>query len=478
VKFVTLSCAHYSLLFILTYLTTTVGIAQIAFTKHTIDGNYDGAGSVYATYVDGDTLVDVICSGLVANSIAWWKNDGGNPINWAKHTITNDFQTACWIYATDIDGDNNNDVVGSAWTGDEIAWWKNEGGNPVQWSKQTVGANFDGPDGVYASDIDNDGDVDVLGAAMMGNQIALWYNDGQHPVTWTKRVIDGSFGWARSVYAEDVNGDSLIDILGAAYTANTIAVWYNNGDSTWTKQIVDNSFGGAHRVYACDVDKDNDIDVLGAAYLGDEIAWWRNDGGNPIQWTKQTIGENFDGAICVYTCDIDNDNDIDVLGVAEFSGKVALWLNKGGNPINWVKQTISDNFAGAWSVYAEDINKDGKSDILSGASGADDLVWWENEGILDVGDNLITPHNYKLEQNYPNPFNPETRIKYQIPIPGFVSLKVYDVLGNEISTLVNEEKSEGEFEVQFNATGLSSGIYFYQIQAENIIKTKKMMLIK
>jgi hypothetical protein len=88
------------------------------------------------------------------------------------------------------------------------------------------------------------------------------------------------------------------------------------------------------------------------------------------------------------------------------------------------------------------------------------------------------PNEYSLEQNYPNPFNPTTNIQYQIAVPGFVSLKVYDVLGNEVATLVNKEKPAGSYEVEFDGTDLPSGIYFYQLKASGFIETKKMILIK
>jgi hypothetical protein len=88
------------------------------------------------------------------------------------------------------------------------------------------------------------------------------------------------------------------------------------------------------------------------------------------------------------------------------------------------------------------------------------------------------PTKYILSQNYPNPFNPSTTIKYEIPELSFVTLKVYDVLGNEITTLINEEKPIGNYEVEFNASSLPSGIYFYQLQAGSFIETKKMVLLK
>jgi hypothetical protein len=111
-------------------------------------------------------------------------------------------------------------------------------------------------------------------------------------------------------------------------------------------------------------------------------------------------------------------------------------------------------------------------------------------GIID--DNVIQPNAFYLDQNFPNPFNPTTKIKFTIPTSPLnpspyqregnrerlITLKVYDVLGNEIATLVKEEKSAGSYEVEFDGTGLPSGIYFYKLQAGSFTETKKMLLIK
>ncbi|MBK7160362.1 MAG: T9SS type A sorting domain-containing protein [Ignavibacteria bacterium] len=90
----------------------------------------------------------------------------------------------------------------------------------------------------------------------------------------------------------------------------------------------------------------------------------------------------------------------------------------------------------------------------------------------------ITPENFELYQNYPNPFNPTTNLEFGIPELEFVSLKIFDVLGNEVSTLVNESKPAGRYEVTFNGAGLPSGIYYYKLTSGNYSYTRKMMLIK
>ncbi len=88
------------------------------------------------------------------------------------------------------------------------------------------------------------------------------------------------------------------------------------------------------------------------------------------------------------------------------------------------------------------------------------------------------PTEFKLEQNYPNPFNPETRIRYQVSSISPVTLKVYDILGNEVTTLVNEQKGPGYYEVDFNAVSFASGVYIYRLQAGSYVSTKKMILMK
>jgi hypothetical protein len=98
-------------------------------------------------------------------------------------------------------------------------------------------------------------------------------------------------------------------------------------------------------------------------------------------------------------------------------------------------------------------------------------------GVDDSEESLIV-EEYMLRQNYPNPFNPSTKISYSIPEFSFVTLKVYDVLGIEVTTLVNEEKPVGFYEIKFDASILPSGIYFYRLRTGDFVETKKMVLIK
>ncbi|GAB6283403.1 MAG: hypothetical protein STSR0008_21690 [Ignavibacterium sp.] len=101
-------------------------------------------------------------------------------------------------------------------------------------------------------------------------------------------------------------------------------------------------------------------------------------------------------------------------------------------------------------------------------------------GYTDVEDekNTLQPKQYALNQNYPNPFNPSTTISYAIPNDGFVSLRIYNVLGQEIKSLVNQFQKSGNYKLMFDASNLPSGVYFYKIEANNFTQVKKMMLLK
>ncbi|MFZ2864875.1 MAG: T9SS type A sorting domain-containing protein, partial [Ignavibacteriaceae bacterium] len=104
---------------------------------------------------------------------------------------------------------------------------------------------------------------------------------------------------------------------------------------------------------------------------------------------------------------------------------------------------------------------------------------FENYTVVDVDDqNNLIPGNFIVNQNYPNPFNPSTVISYSIPNEAFVTVKVYNVLGQEVATLLNDVQSAGVYRINFNASKLSSGIYFYSVKADNHSDVKKMILMK
>ncbi|MFN3871645.1 MAG: T9SS type A sorting domain-containing protein [Ignavibacterium sp.] len=160
--------------------------------------------------------------------------------------------------------------------------------------------------------------------------------------------------------------------------------------------------------------------------------------------------------------------------VGTFGAGIFLNSNSG---TNWT--AVNDGYITSfyvWSLHANDSYLFAGSGVVFRRPLSEMITSVEN-------DDLITT-DFKLNQNYPNPFNPSTKISWQLPVSGYTTLKVYDILGNEVATLVDEYKNAGSYEVEFNAVetrrgvSLPSGVYFYKIQTGNFVQTKKMILTK
>jgi hypothetical protein len=137
--------------------------------------------------------------------------------------------------------------------------------------------------------------------------------------------------------------------------------------------------------------------------------------------------------------------------------------------------------AGTASIYRRN-NIPGTTSCIFTYSGQDGRIFQCGVDILVTGIEPIVssqiPNEYKLEQNYPNPFNPVTKINFGLQKTGFVTLKIYDVLGKEVATLVNGVKNAGSYSVDFNGSSLSSGMYLYRLETNGYVSTKEMILLK
>jgi len=359
----------------------TLNCDQITFFKHIIDDNFGWPHDVYTCDLDNDGDIDFIGAGFIDGDIAWWCNDGGVPIVWTKQIIDPFFNGPASVYANDVDGDGDLDVLGAAFLGNQIAWWQNNGGNPINWKKYVLKNGFLWAHDIYSCDFDYDGDMDVFAASWNLDKIIWLRNDGGDPVSFVEDTIVDNFDGATSVRVADIDGDGLLDVIGSAFDADKISWFWNNNENpnNWNNYNIDDNINGAHRFEVYDMDNDGDVDILGAAFDGNELAWWRNDGGYPISWTKQTIISNFAHACIGFPVDLDDDGDMDVLGTAQIEDEVCWWRNDGDNPIIWTKFVIESGFDGAFPCCANDFDGDGDFDVLAGASFSNEMVWWENQ---------------------------------------------------------------------------------------------------
>ncbi len=383
-----------------------------------ITTNLSFGSSVYATDIDGDGDMDVLSAsegGFGINvQLAWYENDGEGNFGPQQIILENTIDDTVSVYATDIDGDGDMDVL-SASIG-KIAWHENIDGLGDFGPQQIITTNVEYASSVYATDIDGDGDMDVLSASQIDNKIAWYENVNGDGTVWTEHIITSNALGAWSVYATDIDGDGDIDVLSASELDNEIA-WYENVNglgTVWTEHIISPDAGMARSVYSTDIDGDGDMDVLSAS--GDnKIAWYENDGNGDFG-PQQIITTNALGTWSVYFTDIDGDGDMDVI-----SGEIAWYENLDGLGDFGPKQ-IFDIF-NAWSVYAEDLDGDGDMDVLAIDSqpGEGELVWYENLTPLGVNENALLDISV-----FPSPTTGFLYIQSTIPI---TQIDVYNQLG-------------------------------------------------
>ena len=281
------------------------------------------------------------------------------------------------------------------------------------------------------------GDQQILKTSNGGDSWELNSNNGSSEIHFT----NADTGWA-------VGGSYPY------YIYNT-----TNGGSAWYVQYTSNEFI-PKSVYF--VNSEIGWVVDGGSNIGGKILKTTNGG---ITWDQQITGHSANRFTSVH---FEDENSGWVIGNW---GGVILRTTNGGT--DWTEQKSGSN---SWlnDIYFVDqstgwIVGDGGV-ILSTTNGG--VTFVEEEKTNEV------PETYFLSNNFPNPFNPSTKIKYSVPQSSQVQIKLFDVLGNEIETLVNQEKPVGTYELNWNAANLPSGVYFYRLQAGDYVQTRKMILLK
>ncbi len=354
--------------------------------EHIVDGDFNEARSVCSADIDGDGDMDVLAAAGEADDITWWENVDGSGTSWIEHTVDGEFDGAYSVYSADINGDGDMDVLGAARFANDITWWENVDGTGTSWTEHVVDGFFDWAWSVYSADINGDGYMDVLGAAWLADDITWWENVDGSGNSWIEHTVDGDFNAAISVYSADVNGDGDMDVLGAANFANDIT-WWENVDGTgtsWTEHAVEGAFNEAISVFSADINGDGYMDILGAAEnASDNIVWWENVDGSGTSWIAHCVSWQFNSAKAVYSADVDGDGYMDVLG-AGISHGVVWWENDDGSGTSWTWHTLLEP-GSPYSVYSSDIDGDGCLDILGAFEASDDVFWWDITTFLPEG---------------------------------------------------------------------------------------------
>jgi hypothetical protein len=309
------------------------------------------------------------------------------------------------------------------------------------------------------------------------------------------KIQDDSF----SRFVEgDLDGDGFPEIA-AGHVGGHLCIFEYDGNSY--KQVYFDKMP-THNMYQIAITNDinqngkNELIVMGN-YDGGPIYWLESDGNNSYSVIRKDF-INYGGVISILLPMTMYNQDIDLDGKDElvFRGGSLIWILKFNSLENkWdmlLYLNVNRDYDDMWgnghnrsfpglitNVTFFDVDNDADNDMFVSTDENLTLFFESNLNVLGI-ENLseFSPRNYFLSQNYPNPFNPITTINYSVPNTSYVSLIVYDVIGREIKTLVKGEKLPGNYNVQFDGSDLSSGVYFYVMKADNFNDTKKLVLLK
>ena len=387
------------------------------------------ASSLEAADLDNDGDVDLIASDIYTKRVYILVNDGTGTFAVAdsflagRGNYTNSFEPC----AADLDGDGDNDLAVPIWP-DSVSIFFNDGHG--QFSGPTAYPTGYHPFKVISADIDHDGDSDLVVTNNGAASVSVMLNNGNG--TFALRVNYSVGTYPQGVSLADYNRDGFLDMAVANSYPGTpfISVFMGKGDGAFNPRV---DYPGCrpHAIASRDYDLDGDIDMAVPNNECNSVSVFLNNGDGTF--TLQSTLSAGTGTNHVVAEDFDGDGDFD-LAVENFDND--------GSPGNTVSVFMND----AISTVAE------------------------NESAI--------PTFYSIEQNYPNPFNPSTEIQFSLPRRSFVTLKMFDIVGREVATLVLQELDAGTHRTRWDAAAMPSGVYFYRLQAGAFTDAKKLIIVR
>jgi hypothetical protein len=314
------------------------------FKRHYIQSNETGWFERHAIGdVNGDKRPDVVVVKNLDGHLVWFENSGRPAQDkvWKRHVISTNLKRAYDVALADLNADGRLDVAASAWNGNHIAWFANPdpAANKPEWTKHMIDDNIAETRTVRLADFNGDGKSDVLATARLANLTAWYERTDQGP--WRRHEIDAKSPQPVHGQPTDLDGDGDVDVVMAlgmlakeGQADTNQVVWYENvgrpgKGSAWKKHVV-GTLTFAFEAGAADLDGDGDSDIVATAWGGTgHVVWFENTGDASTGWRRHVLKEKWSRANQVIVADLDGDRLLDIIATAERGANELRWWRNG-----------------------------------------------------------------------------------------------------------------------------------------------------
>ncbi len=451
--------------------------------RRTAEGHIQSYGS-HGADLNKDGFSDFFVPNEISNDCRVFMNNGAGgysaftvyPIPNGSRPSTNE--------SADFNADGNLDIAVGNSTSDSVTVFLGNGSGGFLSIRNYRASG--GIRGLAVSDLDGDGDMDIVTANRSGNDIAMLLNNGSGVFT-SRTVMDANGNAETACATADANNDGILDLFVGAYQSSEIILLLGNGTGGFTFSAkVPAGGNGPWKIAVGDVNGDGNVDVVSSNSNSANCSVILGNGlgglGSAVAYPTNSF------PLSIVVGDIDGDGDLDLV-TSNYSARNWNLYENNGSGVFINRRSFAATQAGSCATL-HDRDNDGDLDMTGIDEEADLIFLFDNRPPTSVSPGEVHPKKFSLLQNYPNPFNPETEIRFDVALRSYITLTIYDLLGQVIRELLSEEKPAGSYAIRWDgrdAAGkqVSSGIYFYSMSVQpfeskssHLIGAKKLVLLR
>ena len=287
--------------------------------KQDISQTTDGCCGSDLADIDGDGDLDILIATYTGGRIILFLNQGGLLPAWEEEVVTTAFDGAHDVEAVDMDNDGDLDIVATAAEINRVSWFRND---PDTWIEKDVSESVYYPCRIHPVDIDENGSMDIVcagyGSSSGPSSITVMYGSGGQNPTWTEEIIDNAISGAHGIRAVDIDDDGDLDLVSAAMNSGRTYLYTKNANE-WTRSTI-GLIPACAIVKPADMDGDGDYDIVVSSFGSGGVSWWDNLGAG--QWARRVVKTGGGSTSCVIPADLDNDGKLDILSTRFTAGVI------------------------------------------------------------------------------------------------------------------------------------------------------------